>query len=148
MELEKREDRYYITLTGEENPRGVLRAFAIAAHDLAGSNGTSTTIKPEDADRYIGQNSQGYLSLQMAYAEGRLVKTDVRPDSNGDLYISEIQYIRTHEGKTPETLFRKANKILQDKPELNTMPVAERVSPKTAPSKKGGIFDIFNRGKR
>lgn len=118
MEIEKRGSDYYIRLGEKETPRNALRAIAVASFELARAAGMGiyhfqggSTLKPEDADRYI-KDTQGKLSLSMDYVEGRQVKTFVETETKGELRFGGWSYERDRGNPTP--LFKRSQEILDN----------------------------------
>lgn len=117
MDVERKEDFHQIRLGEGENQKDILRAIAIASFELARPAGLGrlhfdggSTLRPEQADRYIRKEEKG-LSLDMDYVEGRQVKTFVRSEGDGSLVFSSWLFERDR--GNPDPVFQRAKEILQ-----------------------------------
>ena len=126
MDIEKKGESHLIKLGEEENQRDVLRAIAVASFELARPAGMGrlrfdggSTLRPEEADRYIRQEEKG-LALSMDYVEGRQVKTYVRTENDGNLAFDTLLFERDR--GNPEPVFERAKEILQSEHPSSALP--------------------------
>lgn len=118
MDLERRGTEYVLKLGKGETPRNALRSIAVASFELARPAGMGrlhfdggTTIRPEDADRFI-QDWEGGLSLSMDYVEGRQVKTKIDTNDDGEMVFDGDLFERDR--GNPDPMFKRAQEILDN----------------------------------
>lgn len=126
MDVERKGDSHQIRLGEGENQKDVLRAIAVASFELARPAGMGrlhfdggSTLRPEEADRYIRVEEEG-LSLSMDYVEGRQVKTYVRTEDDGSLAFDSWLFERDR--GNPEPVFERAKEILQSEHPSSALP--------------------------
>lgn len=117
MDVERKGDSHQIRLGEGENQEDVLRAIAVASFELARPAGRGrlhfdggSTLRPEEADRYIRKVEKG-LSLDMDYVEGRQVKTFVHTEGDGSLVFDS--WLFEGDRGNPDPVFQRAKEILQ-----------------------------------
>ncbi len=128
MDLEKgKTGDYTIKLGKGETPKNALRSIAVASFELSRAAGMGifhfdggSTLKPEQADRYI-KEKDGKFQLDMDYVEGRQVKTHVNTDEQGQLIFNSWLFERDRGNPTP--MFSRAQEILNNIETAVALPV-------------------------
>lgn len=117
MDVERKGESHQIRLGEGENQKDILRAIAVASFELARPAGSGrlhfdggSTLRPEEADRYIIKERAG-PSLAMDYVEGRQVKTYIYTQDDGSLVFNSWLFERDR--GNPDPVFKRAKEILQ-----------------------------------